>query len=644
MQTGLLGAVWQNDPQATLDAQRRAFQQAAFRGEEGASQSLHLSSAAFASVTLPSNAANAAPPEAQGLSRFGSVKVAADAWLVNSAALALAHDLAADCAPAELIAQLYEKSGEAGLDQLDGDYAFALFDASTNRLILRRDPFGVRPLFWARMPEGGVVFSSLPEVLVTSGCVPDQPDLDGLIDMISRSSADRPQTLVKGLNRVPACTQITFQSAQPDAIYTSLTTLKPRPSDTPKTFDGWSAELGRLMSRAVQTRLPAQGDIATSMSSGLDSTSVTMLAERHLGEQQHIFAKTYAASDAASDTYPGILDETEIAASVVARSNRISHEKIKKPEHAEWMTPRIDPISFVMDTPEFRLTVAAQQSGADVILTGWGGDDAVSYKGFGVAAALLRTGKFRALRDMSRAQRMSPRRAVRFYAKSVFDAFVPAKSQLRAILLRQRKGSPAETYRAMSGLKPAFRRDSPRLDFRVGDTQENRRRRLGNPILPFRMEILACHGFRNGIRYVHPLLDRTLNAFALTCPPEFEQRDGLFRAPVRAAMEGIVSDEARLKASVGYPLVEMVLNVARTKEMLQAEFEELAQDKRLHEWFDFPYIRTQLALLPTMEQAEAHVREIAAGGPPRGLPTNVSFSAVAAMKVVQANLDKTKAK
>ena len=642
MQTGILGTLRHDDASGLAGRLETAFRAGVRNGCDAAGCSERLDRSALTCLTMPSNKRSAPVPHPRGVYRAEGLLVAADAWLVDLPELLDRLNLPPRTDPAELIGRLYRAEGEAGLDRLDGDFAFVLHDTRSDTLLARRDPFGVRPLFWAPLPGGGVAFSSLPETIPDAGLIESMRDVDGVLDLLSRSSADRPGTLLKGLNRVPPGTQMTLHEGQHDPVYATFWRPGRRPAHVPRTFGTWTAELRRLMEKAVRSRLPARGDLAASISSGLDSTSVTMLAERHLNEDQHIFASTYAASEEAEATYPGMLDETEVASRVVAHSNRISWEKLRYRSTVSVEGPKIGPAVWEFspdDAPEFRTAIRAAEHGADIVLTGWGGDNAVTYKCYGVPAALLRSRKWAALgaiRDHGKRQGQSP---WNFMAKAAFGAVFSEGSPVREFL----KGPFRDTYDFNLRLRTGFRRKhlehGPLSEYRTGDTRANRIEHVSSPVLTFRLEMLACHGLRCGVRYVHPMLDRTLIDFALTCPPEYEFRDGMYRAPVRAAMRGIVPDAARLRAQTGYPLVEATLAIAREKQAYLKRLDELEQDPRLREQFDFPFIRQHLERLPSVAQAEQHVIDVAKTGQKQPSPVNPSFSAVGTMALFRTALD-----
>ena len=207
MQTGIIGTLWHEDALDLTDRIEHAFRVVVHGGSRAVRHQECLKQAVLTSLTMPSNNRNAPPPQPAQIYKGDGLLVAADAWLVDVGDLLDDMSLPPATDAAELIGCLYRAQGEAGLDRLNGDFAFVLYDAHSDSVVARRDPFGVRPLFWA-MAADGVAFSSLPEAIPDAGLIAGERDVEGVLDLISRSAADRPGTLIKGLNRVPPGVQL----------------------------------------------------------------------------------------------------------------------------------------------------------------------------------------------------------------------------------------------------------------------------------------------------------------------------------------------------------------------------------------------------------------------------------------------------
>ncbi|WP_147124217.1 asparagine synthase-related protein [Shimia ponticola] len=477
MLTAINAVFWCPEPDRVSSNIQRAFAERVSTGKAAATTTGVTATSTLACHTFPSNKPGQPAPRATGMYQDASVHVVCAAHLTNRKPLEKQLGLPAGSDPAVLIAALYARDGIAGLDQLAGAFALVLHDLATDTVIARRDPFGVCPLFWAWGAGGQLAFASLPEVLIDAGVIKAKRNLDGVVDLIASSSAAKPRTLITGLYRVPANSQMTFSASDAGRVPAAKTCWRPSPApDAPKDFDGWSRELRRLMDRAVATRIPTTGDLAASVSSGLDSTSVTMLAEAHLSDDQHIFASTYAASEEAEQTYSGLLDETEVAQQVVAGSNRISWRRHRLKPKIDHKPAELGVIAWQFDegVPEYETAIAAAQSGADVLLTGWGGDNAASYKGLGTHAALLKKGNLRQLRLLADARKLRGRKRLKFYARAAADTLMPQGTRLRELFSGPKRETMNYNHRMYTGFKPQYRANSDLLEFRTSDTQTNR--------------------------------------------------------------------------------------------------------------------------------------------------------------------------
>ena len=103
----------------------------------------------------------------------------------------------------EVLGPMVGKSGGPELfDRLNGQFAFALYDRATQEVILVRDRFGVRPLFYA-MRDGDLVFGSEVKALFASGEVEPEVDLEGLDEIFTFWGTLPPRTPFKGVQQIP---------------------------------------------------------------------------------------------------------------------------------------------------------------------------------------------------------------------------------------------------------------------------------------------------------------------------------------------------------------------------------------------------------------------------------------------------------
>src|SRR5437867_7871396 len=105
----------------------------------------------------------------------------------------------------EVLVQAYERWGEAMLDRLNGQFAFALYDRRNELLLLARDRFGVQPLFISIVRDD-LYFASEAKALFASGDVSASLDLRGLDEVFSLWATRAPRTVFANVQQVePGC-------------------------------------------------------------------------------------------------------------------------------------------------------------------------------------------------------------------------------------------------------------------------------------------------------------------------------------------------------------------------------------------------------------------------------------------------------
>ena len=102
----------------------------------------------------------------------------------------------------EVILAAYRVWGEACLTRLGGMFAFALWDAPRKRLLLARDPMGIKPLYYHQSNQT-FIFASEVRTLLQTGLVPRKADPTGVLSYLAFGSVYEPWTIVEGVRAVP---------------------------------------------------------------------------------------------------------------------------------------------------------------------------------------------------------------------------------------------------------------------------------------------------------------------------------------------------------------------------------------------------------------------------------------------------------
>lgn len=191
----------------------------------------------------------------------------------------------------EVVLRAYQEWGLDCVDRLEGIFAFAVWDAVRQELVLVRDRFGVKPLFYAVRPEG-ILFGSEPKALLANPVVRPVVDLDGLREMFSIAKLPG-QAVFRDMRELrPGHLLVFGRGGVTERTYWELTAEEHR--DDLKTTIGTVRE---LLEDIVLRELNADVPVCTALSGGLDSSAITALSSRWLwktsGERVRTFVVSY---------------------------------------------------------------------------------------------------------------------------------------------------------------------------------------------------------------------------------------------------------------------------------------------------------------------------------------------------------------
>lgn len=203
------------------------------------------------------------------------------------------HQLVRDC-DTEVIPHLWEDLGVKMFDRLQGQFAFALWDANQRRLLLARDRAGIAPLFWTRQRDAEgewLLFASEIKALLASGMVPARPDRRGIDHVFTMLAVPGPITCFENIQALMLGHYLDIQLGRSgemagvqDRAYWSLTFpdqgREENPSDPKPLVDRFE----QLMLQAIERRLRADVPVVAYLSGGIDSSLVVKMAS-HLRKQ-----------------------------------------------------------------------------------------------------------------------------------------------------------------------------------------------------------------------------------------------------------------------------------------------------------------------------------------------------------------------
>jgi len=267
----------------------------------------------------------------------------------------------------EVIVNAYAEYGEQCVQRLNGMFSFAIWDGLTDSLFIARDRLGIKPLYYYDGPSG-FVFASEIKAILASNQIAARLDPDRVWEYFLYRGISGENTLFSGIRSLLPGHWMRIRAEQ---VETHQFWSHRRPEfPVPCSLKHSAAEFEELLTDAVRIRLMSEVPLGTFCSGGVDSSLVTALAARHLGEGVNTFSVGF--SEAA-------YDETHYARLVAQRYGTQHHELVVEnrdfSEHLEeliWLND--EPLHFANSVQIYAISQLAKQF-VTVVLTGEGADE-----------------------------------------------------------------------------------------------------------------------------------------------------------------------------------------------------------------------------------------------------------------------------
>ncbi|MDH4267375.1 MAG: asparagine synthase (glutamine-hydrolyzing) [Deltaproteobacteria bacterium] len=269
----------------------------------------------------------------------------------------------------EILVHLYEDRGAELFKELNGQFAFALWDKKRASLLLGRDRLGIRPLFYY-LKDGRLLFASEIKAIFADSKVPREVDLQTMSDIFTSWTSLGSDTPFKHIRQLLPGNFASFSSkGLVTRPYWQLSFS--RSIDRNRSLESWTEEINHLLYDATRIRLRADVPVGAYLSGGLDSTYTTSLVKRYFNNQLCTFSVSFA-----DDRF----DEAFFQEKAV-RALRTEHRRIRCTEkdigrnfpkviwHTETPLLRTGPV------PLFQLSQLVRETNFKVVLTGEGSDE-----------------------------------------------------------------------------------------------------------------------------------------------------------------------------------------------------------------------------------------------------------------------------
>jgi asparagine synthase (glutamine-hydrolysing) len=268
----------------------------------------------------------------------------------------------------EVLIEAYRAWGRDAINRFRGMFAFALYDKNRQSLLLARDPFGKKPLFFWRKNDD-IAFASEIEPLMSLPGVDRSFDWDALDDYLLDRYVPGPRTFFRHLRKLPPGCLAEWQEGRLDIeryFIPPLAATEPDIEDYQEAVDLF----GAAFDDAVRIRMRSDAPYGAFLSGGLDSSAVVASMARHSSTKIRTFSVGFPEKQYSEMGYAKLVADhfgTSHTAIVVTPNAFFSHWE-------EAILRRGAPVSEASDIPILLLSHAARDS-VKMVLTGEGADE-----------------------------------------------------------------------------------------------------------------------------------------------------------------------------------------------------------------------------------------------------------------------------
>lgn len=268
----------------------------------------------------------------------------------------------------EVILHLYEEMGDECVNELNGMFAFALWDSRRARLFAGRDRMGIKPFYYYR-DERQFVCASEVKAILQDPAVPRSADPRGIADYLFAGAPLSSKTFFAGIRELPPGHTLVVDDGK--AAIRQYWDVRYDYRDS-RSAESLVAELADLLNHSVQIQCRSDVPLGTHLSGGLDSSTVAGLASRHV---QNL--KTFSIRFGEG----GYFDETPFAKAVAQALGTQYFEGLARPDQLIELYPSL---VWHMDQPpagggdggfSYYSTARLAADHVTVALTGHGGDE-----------------------------------------------------------------------------------------------------------------------------------------------------------------------------------------------------------------------------------------------------------------------------
>jgi asparagine synthase (glutamine-hydrolysing) len=518
-------------------------------------------------------------------------------------------------ADTETIIHLYEERGLDFVQDLEGDFAIALWDENKQRLVLARDRIGVKPLYYT-IQNGRLIFASEIKAILAHPSISREMDEESLYHYLTFLTTPAPRTLFAGINKLPAGCLLICDSRGDIKITRYWDAIVEPPAQQLSEAET-AQEVRRLLTESIEKRMMSDVPFGVFLSGGIDSTANVALMAQLMTQPVRTF--TVGFKDAPE------FNEIE-EARFVAREYQTDHHEIliTQNELIEFLPQMIfhqdEPIADPVCVPLHYVSKLTRDSGTTVIQVGEGSDElfcgyndyarylklhdnlwqplgrlpkplrgAMSAMGklaYQASASFLPAPVKKMLPDMLR--RFAAGEELFWSGAFIFDETYKQQLYQPSALQRLNNGHKLSSYEIVQQDLQRLLDKKPQADRLEQMIYQELKLRLAELLL-MRVDKITM---ANSLEARVPFLDHKLVEFAMTIPRHMKYRNGETKWILKEALRGVIPERIlqRKKQGFGVPINEWMMS--RLGSFVEDRL--LNSSLRRRELFDYEFIKRLL--------------------------------------------------
>ncbi len=271
----------------------------------------------------------------------------------------------------EVLLHLFEEKREKCLDEINGQYAFAIWDSVNEELFLARDRTGIAPLFYTITDDGKFIFGSEIKAIFSEGTVNRSISTKALEQVFTLWTTIPGETTFEGIKELPPASYIKVKNGVVHLKrYWSLN-FEDTSSELNYRLSDIIEEARSILLDSVRIRLRADVPVGCYLSGGLDSSGVTSLISKNFNNELRTFGITFEDENFNEQFY----QQTLVKALGVNHTEQFVSNNAISDYFTEIIYNTEKPILRTAPVPLYLLSKRVRQEGYKVVLSGEGADE-----------------------------------------------------------------------------------------------------------------------------------------------------------------------------------------------------------------------------------------------------------------------------